>query len=349
MRGWGRGAPGAEPLTHLHPSLLTLTGEGTDSPGGTGMPAGPKGLPGEGAGQTSSGTGPNVTQAWSGRGPDPPPSPILPGHPLYPGFPAAPSRPLGSPGWCPKGESSQTDPGPVPEVPVPTRAPALLQVSSIGHAASTPATLPTSCQEQTLHRRRASADSGTRRQVRPPPGLPPYPASSPSLLQVREAARPQALSSLHSRLRGLLYILQTPAGHILLEEPPSSAPQAGTGRRPWADLVCPGEGLSPPSSGSRQGLPSPRAPAEASCQKRPGWQGPPASCGGMGIATGRGMQLPTGGGQSHMSGQQARRPPPTASLSWAPPEGHQHGSQPSQPRPARWEGSRPREGEGAEC
>lgn len=345
VRGWGRGAPGAEPLTHLHPSLLTLTGEGTDSPGGTGMPAGPEGLPGEGAGQASSGTGPNVTQAWSGRGPDPPPSPILPGHPLHPGFPAAPGRPLGSPGWCPKGESSQTDPGPVPEVPVPTWAPALLQVSSIGHPAGTPATLPTSCPEQTRHRRRASADSGTWRQVRPlltlkGPGAQPPPG-------VRGCSPPGS-SSLHSRPRGLLYILQIPTGHILLEEPPSSAPQAGTGRRAWADLVHPGEGLSPPSSGSRQGLPSPRAPAEASCQKRLGWQGPPASCGGMGTGRGRGMQLPTGGGQSHMSGQQAWRPPPTASLSWAPPEGHQHGGQPSQPHPARRQGSRPRAGEGAE-
>lgn len=96
------------------------------------------------------------------------------------------------------------------------------------------------------------------------------------------------------------------------------------------DLVCPEEGASPPPpSGSEPGPPAPRAGAAASHQKRPGWQGRRASCGGKGRGPERGAQLPAGGRQSHTSGQQARCPPGTAPPGW----GHPQGTTRSAPQP----------------
>lgn len=110
-----------------------------------------------------------------------------------------------------------------------------------------------------------------------------------------------------SRPSELLHILQSPRRHLLLRGSSLGLhPKQKHASR--ADLVCPQDGASLPSS-SRPGPPAQRALAEASQQKHQGWQGQPVSCGGRERGTGRGQRLPTGRRQSHTSGQEAARPP----------------------------------------
>ena len=66
---------------------------------------------------------------------------------------------------------------------------------------------------------------------------------------------------------------------------------------PWTHLVCLEEDLSPPLSGSGQGLLSLTVQAAASRQKHPGWLGRPASSEGMRTQ----MRLPAVG-MSQVSG-----------------------------------------------
>lgn len=143
-----------------------------------------------------------------------------------------------------------------------------------------------------------------------PPGPLPHPKPSPASPQVR------------SRLLAPLALLPSTLGPVSSSSPCkahqalppqmslfSSIPARNGGWGLGADLLCPEQGASPslPSS-SGLGLPALRAQNEASRQKRPGWQGQPASCGRTG--TGRGMRLPEGRGQGHMSSWQIRCPPP---------------------------------------
>lgn len=275
----------AELLAHLHPGLLTVAGLVTALLGGVGTLDEPKDLPAD-----------DKTSLLDLGAPHPGP---LPRVPLLP------------PNGVPKPEHTHRcrhHPHHLHALPGPPASPSQWP----------------GCPAGKLPRASASASPGicgssTRRSWGLCPVFPSLLAGQGSEGSSRPAAPSQGKPATCRCIRHCslpwgtfppLVILQTPAATPSSDKPPSSTLQLGMG----ADLVCPEQGASsslPSSSGL--GLPALRAQNEASRQKHPGWQGQPASCGGM--KTGRGRWLPEGRGQGHMSSQQVWCPPPTASLS----------------------------------
>lgn len=117
------------------------------------------------------------------------------------------------------------------------------------------------------------------------PGAQPRPSRHPAPPQIHRAQPPPGVlepagtGGLSSSILGSTSSYassKAPWGTFSKGAPSSCHPKQECGV-PWTHLVCLGEGLSPPPSGSGQGLPSSMVQAAASCQKYPGWLGRPAS------------------------------------------------------------------------